>query len=128
MFEHVEYQLHKILNISTSGGLCMAMGRNGKSNKGSKKTNAANTLLNGNLKGRNLELIVAALLVSGKLRVDAVTLFREATLVVELVGQYKTLQKVTPSNQDKLVQFLDEIGGDMTLNDVIRAFQQRINS
>lgn len=59
---------------------------------------------------------------------DAVTLFREATLVVELVGQYKTLQNVTPSNQDKLVQFLDEIGGDMTLNDVIRAFQQRINS
>lgn len=106
----------------------MAMGRNGKSNKGSKKNNAANTLLNGNLKGRNLELIVAALLVSGKLRVDAVTLFREATLVVELVGQYKTLQKVTPSNQDKLVQFLDEIGGEMTLNDVIRAFQQRINS
>ncbi|GAS83189.1 hypothetical protein HF638_16700 [Paenibacillus sp. SZ31] len=106
----------------------MAVGRNGKSNKGSKKTNAANTLLNGNLKGRNLELIVAALLVSGKLRVDAVTLFREATLVVELVGQYKTLQNVTPSNQDKLVQFLDEIGGDMTLNDVIRAFQQRINS
>ncbi|RPK28040.1 hypothetical protein EDO6_03563 [Paenibacillus xylanexedens] len=59
---------------------------------------------------------------------DAVTLFREATLVVELVGQYKTLQNITPSNQDKLVQFLDEIGGDMTLNDVIRAFQQRINS
>ncbi|MNC73373.1 hypothetical protein D3C75_1245570 [compost metagenome] len=71
---------------------------------------------------------MAALLVSGKLRVDAVTLFREATLVVELVGQYKTLQQITPSNQDKLVQFLDEIGGDMTLNDVIRAFQQRINS
>lgn len=59
---------------------------------------------------------------------DAVTLFREATLVVELVGQYKSLQNITPSNQDKLVQFLDEIGGDMTLNDVIRAFQQRINS
>ncbi|WP_433745657.1 hypothetical protein [Paenibacillus amylolyticus] len=106
----------------------MAVRRNGKSNKSSKKTNAANTLLNGNLKGRNLELIVAALLVSGKLRVDAVTLFREATLVVELVGQYKTLQNITPSNQDKLVQFLDEIGGDMTLNDVIGAFQQRINS
>ncbi|PQP85235.1 hypothetical protein C0Q44_12325 [Paenibacillus sp. PCH8] len=106
----------------------MAVRRNGKSNKGSKKPNAANTLLNGNLKGRNLELIVAALLVSGKLRVDAVTLFREATLVVELVGQYKTLQKITPSNQDKLVQFLDEMGDDMTLNDVIGAFQQRINS
>ncbi|CAM4233155.1 hypothetical protein [Paenibacillus xylanexedens] len=107
----------------------MAVGRNGKSNKGSnKKPNAANTLLNGSLKGKNLELIVAALLVSGKLRVDAVTLFREATLVVELVGQYKTLQKVTPSNSDKLVQFLDETGGDMTLNGVIQAFQQRINS
>ncbi|WP_053061630.1 hypothetical protein [Paenibacillus sp. VT-400] len=75
-----------------------------------------------------LKEVVAALLVSGKLRVDAVTLFREATLVVELVGQYKSLQNITPSNQDKLVQFLDEIGGDMTLNDVIRAFQQRINS
>ncbi|WP_339831705.1 hypothetical protein [Paenibacillus sp. FSL R7-0272] len=49
----------------------MAMGRNGKSNKGSRKTNAANTLLSGNLKGKKLELIVAALLVSGKLRVDA---------------------------------------------------------
>ncbi|MGR6545022.1 hypothetical protein [Paenibacillus tundrae] len=106
----------------------MAVRKNGKSNKDSKKENAANSLLGGNLKGRNLELIVAALLVSGKLRVDAVTLFREATLVVELVGQYKTLQQITPSNQDKLVQFLDEIGGDMTLNDVIRAFQQRINS
>ncbi|WP_338540229.1 hypothetical protein [Paenibacillus tundrae] len=106
----------------------MAVRKNGKSNKSSKKENAASSLLGGNLKGRNLELIVAALLVSGKLRVDAVTLFREATLVVELVGQYKTLQQITPSNQDKLVQFLDEIGGDMTLNDVIRAFQQRINS
>ncbi|WP_434750036.1 hypothetical protein [Paenibacillus amylolyticus] len=106
----------------------MAMRRNGKSNKGSKKTNAANNLLNGNLKGKQLELIVAALLVSGKLRVDAVTLFREATLVVELVGQYKTLQKVEPSNSDKLVQFLDETGRDMTLNDVIQAFQQRVNS
>ncbi|GGH45521.1 hypothetical protein HNR77_001510 [Paenibacillus sp. JGP012] len=106
----------------------MAAGRNGKSNKGSRKTNAANTLLGGNLSGKKLELIVAALLVSGKLRVDAVTLFREATLVVELVGQYKTLQKVTPTNSDKLVQFLDETGRDMTLNDVIQAFQQRINS
>lgn len=105
----------------------MAMRRNGKSNKGSKKTNAANTLLNGSLKGRNLEIIVAALLVSGKLRVDAVTLFREATLVVELVGQYKTLKNISPSNADKLVQFLDEMG-DVTLDDVIRAFQQRINS
>ncbi|WP_405153377.1 hypothetical protein [Paenibacillus sp. FSL K6-0108] len=105
----------------------MAMRRNGKSNKGSTKTNAANTLLNGNLKGKNLEIIVAALLVSGRLRVDAVTLFREATLVVELVGQYKTLQKMTPSNADKVVQFLDEMG-DVTLDDVVRAFQKRINS
>ncbi|MEK4437431.1 MULTISPECIES: hypothetical protein [Paenibacillus] len=105
----------------------MAVGRNGKSNKGSKKTNAASSLLNGNLKGRNLELIVAALLVSGKLRVDAVTLFREATLVVELVGQYKTLTNINPSNADKLVQFLDEMG-DVTLDDVMRAFQKRMNS
>ncbi|WP_337032760.1 hypothetical protein [Paenibacillus illinoisensis] len=105
----------------------MAAGRNGKSNKTSTKTNAANALLGGNLKGRNLELIVAALLVSGKLRVDSVTLFREATLVVELVGQYKTLKNMTPSNTDKLVEFLSQ-NGDMTLDDVIQAFQKRINS
>ena len=59
----------------------MAVRRNGKSNKGSKKTNVANTLLNGNLKGGNLELIVAALLVSGKLRV------RSVTLLEKLVGR-----------------------------------------
>ncbi|GAB1156446.1 hypothetical protein YWY31_24710 [Paenibacillus illinoisensis] len=105
----------------------MAAGRNGKSNRNSTKTNAANALLGGNLKGRNLELIVAALLVSGKLRVDSVTLFREATLVVELVGQYKTLKNITPSNTDKLVEFLSQ-NGDMTLDDVIQAFQKRINS
>ncbi|WJH28282.1 hypothetical protein N6H13_24940 [Paenibacillus sp. CC-CFT742] len=105
----------------------MAAGRNGKSNKNSTKTNVANALLGGNLKGRNLELIVAALLVSGKLRVDSVTLFREATLIVELVGQYKTLTNITPSNTDKLVEFLSQ-NGDMTLDDVIQAFQKRINS
>lgn len=105
----------------------MAMRRNGKSNKGSTKTNAANTLLNGNLKGKNLEIIVAALLASGKLRVDAVTLFREATLVVELTGKYKTLQNMTSTNTDKLVDFMNQ-NGDMTLDDVMQAFQKRINS
>ncbi|QLG39211.1 MULTISPECIES: hypothetical protein [unclassified Paenibacillus] len=105
----------------------MAMRRNGKSNKGSTKTNAANTLLNGNLKGKNLEIIVAALLVSGKLRVDAVTLFREATLVVELTGKYKTLQNITSTNTDKLVDFMNQ-NGDMTLDDVMQAFQKRMNS
>ncbi|QOS80342.1 hypothetical protein JNUCC31_05305 [Paenibacillus sp. JNUCC31] len=105
----------------------MAMRRNGKSNKGSTKTNAANTLLNGNLKGKNLEIIVAALLVSGKLRVDAVTLFREATLVVELTGKYKTLQNMTSTNTDKLVDFMNQ-NGDMTLDDVMQAFQKRMNS
>lgn len=105
----------------------MAMRGNGKSNKGSTKTNAANTLLNGNLKGKNLEIIVAALLVSGKLRVDNVTLFREATLVVGLTGKYKTLQNITPTNTDKLVEFLNQ-NGDMTLDDVMKAFQQKMNS
>lgn len=105
----------------------MAMRRNGKSNKGSTKTNAANTLLNGNLKGKNTEIIVAALLVSGKLRVDAVTLFREATLVVELTGKYKTLQNITSTNTDKLVDFMNQ-NGDMTLDDVMQAFQKRMNS
>ncbi|MFE6077007.1 hypothetical protein ACFVQB_21315 [Paenibacillus sp. NPDC057886] len=105
----------------------MAVGKNRKSNKSSNKTNAANALLNGNLNGKKLEFIVAALLVSGKLRVDNVTLFREATLVVALTGKYKTLQNLTPTNTDKLVEFLNQ-NGDMTLDDVMKAFQQKMNS
>lgn len=105
----------------------MAVGKNRKLNKSSNKTNAANALLNGNLNGKKLEFIVAALLVSGKLRVDNVTLFREATLVVALTGKYKTLQNLTPTNTDKLVEFLNQ-NGDMTLDDVMKAFQQKINS
>lgn len=109
----------------------MATGRKGKttrsSNKNSNKTNAANDLLNGGLSSKKLAFIVAALLVSGKLRVDAVTLFREATLLVTLTGRYKTLKDFQPSNADQLKDFLDQ-NGDMTINDIIQVFQQRMNS
>jgi len=109
----------------------MATGRKGKttrsSNKTSNKTNVANDLLNGSLSSKKLAFIVAALLVSGKLRVDAVTLFREATLLVSLTGRYKTLKDFQPNNADQLKDFLDQ-NGDMTINDIIQVFQQRMNS
>lgn len=68
------------------------------------------------------ELTVVALLLSGKLRLDSVQLYRGASVVVSLVGEYKTLSKFT--NADKLLSFLDE-NGDMTLNDMIDALKQR---
>ncbi|MCL7749418.1 hypothetical protein [Halalkalibacter alkaliphilus] len=73
--------------------------------------------------GKNLDIIAAALLLSGKLKVDAVELYRSSPVVtVTLLGEF-----LTPGNDksNALADFLKE-NGDMTLDDVFEAFQQRI--
>ncbi|MNW39730.1 hypothetical protein D3C74_168230 [compost metagenome] len=75
--------------------------------------------------GKNMEIIVAALLVTGKLRVDAVQLFRQATMIVSLTGKYKTLANMNNSNVSNMVKFLNE-NGDMTLDEVIQAFKSKM--
>lgn len=89
---------------------------NGKSNKS--LTNNASIL--SALNGKNAEVIVAALLLTGKLAFDGVTLFKDATMIVTLTGKYKTLGN--NGNVDKMVKFLNE-NGNMTLDEVIQAFR-----
>ncbi|MFD3257705.1 MULTISPECIES: hypothetical protein [Paenibacillus] len=90
--------------------------KNGKSKTSSSKSK----------KNKSLEYTVAALLLTGKLRVDSVQLFREASLVITLTGQYKTLA-MNGTNIDKMVKFLDN-NGDMTLNEVIEALKKKSNN
>lgn len=92
------------------------------SNNGKSKTSSSKSK-----KNKSLEYTVAALLLTGKLRVDSVQLFREASLVVTLTGQYKTLASMNGSNIDRMVKFLDN-NGDMTLNEVIAALKKKSNS
>ncbi len=74
------------------------------------------------LKGKNLDIVAAALLLSGKLKVDSVELFRGSpVIVVSLLGKYKTLENEKVS---KITEFLAD-NGDMTLDDLFEAIKQR---
>jgi len=81
------------------------------------------------LKDKHLEIVAAALLLSGKLKVDAVTLFRNSPVIqVNLLGQF--LANGNGNGNDKsnaLADFLQE-NGDMTLDDIVDAFQKRMKS
>ncbi|MNI18548.1 hypothetical protein D3C76_1217700 [compost metagenome] len=77
------------------------------------------------LQNHNLEIVVAALLLTGKLRVDAVQLFRQATMIVSLTGKYKTLANMNNSNVSNMIKFLND-NGDMTLDEVIQAFKSKM--
>lgn len=74
-------------------------------------------------KNKNLELVAAALLLSGRLKVDSVELFRSApTVNVTLIGKYLTANN---NKTNALVDFLDE-HGDMTIDDIFDAFQTKM--
>jgi hypothetical protein len=89
--------------------------KNNKTKKQSPRTNPKK------LKG--LEYTVAALLLTGKLKVDSVEIFREASFVVTLVGQY-TSNDINQNNVEQMVQFLDN-HGDLTFNDFINALKKK---
>jgi len=75
-------------------------------------------------KNKNAEFVTAILLLSGRLKVDSVELFRSQPVVtVTLVGKYVT------SNDDEsyaLVDFLDK-HGDMAIDDIINALKIKTN-
>lgn len=101
--------------------------RKSKSPQRSKKNGLnSNSAIFSALQGKNVEVLVAALLLTGKLNVDSVTLYRQATLFLGLTGKYKTLAS-TPSNVDNMVKFLND-NGNMTLDQVIQAFSQKVNN
>ncbi|WP_368504894.1 hypothetical protein AB3N04_04390 [Alkalihalophilus sp. As8PL] len=79
--------------------------------------------LNDLLKGKNLDFIAAALLVSGKLKVDSVELFRGSpVIVVSLLGAYQTL---ADTKADEMGEFLKE-NGDVTLDELYEGIKKRM--
>lgn len=75
-------------------------------------------------KPKGLEFAVAALLLTGKLKVDSVQMFTDASLLVSLVGKYKSLDNLSQSNVDKLVSFLDD-NSSLTLNEIMSALKKK---
>lgn len=74
-------------------------------------------------KGKQLDIVTAALLLSGRLKVDSVELFRGSSAInVTLIGKYLTNGKDKPN---ALADFLDE-NGDMTLDEVFEGLYKRI--
>lgn len=74
-------------------------------------------------KGKHLDIVAAALLLTGKLKVDSVELFRGSpVVVVTLLGKYCTKEN---KKANALSDFLEE-NGNMTLDDVFEAFQKRM--
>ena len=79
------------------------------------------------LKGKDLDIICASLLLIGKLQVESVELFRNSPVIgVSLVGQFRSIENEN-EKANNLASFLDE-NGDMTLDDVIEALTKRMNN
>jgi len=76
------------------------------------------------LKGKDLEIIAASLLLLGKLKVDSVQLYRNTpNISVTLLGKYQSKEDEKANN---MADFLEQ-NGDMTLDDVFDALSKRIN-
>ncbi|WP_232380934.1 hypothetical protein [Paenibacillus tianjinensis] len=61
---------------------------------------------------------------TGKLKVDSIQMFRDASLLVSLVGKYTSLNPLSESNVDKLVSFLDD-NSSLTLNEIMTALKKK---
>ena len=81
-----------------------------------------NDMLTDIMQSKKPELVIVALLLSGKLKFDSVELFREASLVVSLVGAFKGADT---DRVNQMVDFLDE-NGDITIDEIFDAFQQKM--
>ena len=77
------------------------------------------------LKGKDLDIIAASLLLLGKLQVESVELFRDSPIIgVSLVGNYRSKEK---EKVNRVANFLEE-NGDLTLEDIFDAFNKRMNN
>lgn len=52
---------------------------------------------------KGLEFTVAALLLTGKPKVDSIQMYTDASMFVRLVGKYKTLSDLSNNNVYKLI-------------------------
>ena len=88
-----------------------------------KKINSTYTLAD-LLKGKDLDIICASLLLLGKLKVDSVELYRNSPDIgVSLVGRYRSLED---DRKNDLDNFLDQ-NEDITLDEIFNALSKRMN-
>lgn len=93
------------------------------SNRDPNKNNQSDAnLVNDLIQNKSPEIVIAALLLSGKLKFDSVQLFREASLIVSLVG---TFNKNDSDRVDQMVEFLDD-NGDMTIDEIFKALKKKV--
>ncbi|WP_075620164.1 hypothetical protein [Paenisporosarcina indica] len=80
--------------------------------------------LNDLLKGKDLDIIAASLLILGKLKVDSVELFRNSpTIGISLIGKYRTIDDFKENAMD---EFLNS-NGNMTVDEIFDALSKRMN-
>lgn len=76
------------------------------------------------LKGKDLEIVAAALLLAGKLKVDAVQIFRSQPVVfISLVGSFG---KAEETQKDTLADIIER-SGDFEVDDMIEQLRQKMN-
>ncbi|WP_255452102.1 TerB family tellurite resistance protein [Sporosarcina sp. ANT_H38] len=76
------------------------------------------------LKGKDLEIVAASLLLLGKLKVDSAQLFRDKPVIsVTLLGEFKHL------NDNKVNEMADflEGNGDLTLDELFEGIKRRMD-
>ena len=98
--------------------MCLGVYNNFNQNPNSKYT------LGDLLKGKDLEIVAASLLLLGKLKVDSVQLFRDKPVIsVTLLGEFKSLND---NKVNEMADFLKE-NGDLTLDEVFEGIKRRMS-
>jgi hypothetical protein len=98
--------------------MCLGVYNNFNRNSNSKYT------LGDLLKGKDLEIVAASLLLLGKLKVDSVQLFRDKPVIsVTLLGEFKSFND---KKVNEMANFLEE-NGDMTLDELFEGIKKRMN-
>lgn len=93
------------------------------SNNRNSRKNSTYTL-NDLLKGKDIEIVAASLLLLGKLKVESVQLFRDRPVIeVSLIGEFK---KINGQKVDEMTDFLTK-NGDMTIDEIVEGFKKRMN-
>ncbi|SDH81756.1 hypothetical protein SAMN05192534_11244 [Alteribacillus persepolensis] len=96
--------------------------------KNNKDRNSQSSLppytVNDLLNGSNLDVIAAVLLLTGRLKVESVQVYRGYPIIqVTLLGEYK---RVSPKEKaDKMADFLKE-NDDITIDDVMEAIKNHL--
>jgi hypothetical protein len=76
------------------------------------------------LKGKDLEIVAASLLLLGKLKVDSVQLYRDKPVIsVTVLGEFKSFKD---KKVNEMADFLEE-NGDMTLDELFEGIKKRMN-